>query len=106
VLPGQVYLQSLAMQSPAPFAPAASTTAPTAGATTGATAGPTAFTATGVASSHVRVALVLDRLASLPWLSNVTLVSSTSSASGTGGTLARGDTFAVSADLNPTGGAK
>jgi hypothetical protein len=54
----------------------------------------------------VRVALVLDRLASLPWLSNVTLVSSTSGAGGTSGTLARGDTFTVSADLNPTGGAK
>ena len=40
-----------------------------------ATTGASGFSATGVASSHVRVALVLDRLASLPWLSNVTLVS-------------------------------
>ena len=97
VLPSQVYLQSMSMQSPTPLASGAVIAAPAAVSATG-------FSATGVASSHVRVALVLDRLASLPWLSNVTLVSSTSGAAG--GTLARGDTFSVTADLNPTGGAQ
>ena len=37
---------------------------------------PTGFTVTGSADSQVRVALVLDRLALLPWLSDVTLQSS------------------------------
>jgi Tfp pilus assembly protein PilN len=98
VLPSQVYLQSLQLASPSPLAP---------GAETAATTTTSAFTATGVASSQVRVALVLDRLALLPWLSNVLLTSSTSGGGGsTGGTLAGGDTFTVSADFNPTGGAK
>jgi Tfp pilus assembly protein PilN len=97
VLPNQVYLQSLSLQSPTPVA--------TAGSTTAAAAGVTGFSATGAASSYVRVALVLDRLASLPWLSNVTLISTTNGAAG-GGTLSAGDTFSVSANLNPTGGAK
>jgi Tfp pilus assembly protein PilN len=100
VLPHQVYLQTLSMQSPTPLASGAATAAPTAVSAAG-------FSATGVASSHVRVARVLDRLASLPWLSNVTLVSSTSGAAGaSSGTLSSGDTFSVTADLNPTGGAK
>jgi Tfp pilus assembly protein PilN len=101
VLPSQVYLQNLALQSPAPLASGAAATA----ATTGTTAAPagTGFSATGLASSHVRVALVLDRLASLPWLSNVTLLSSTSGASGT---LKGGDAFSVNATFNPIGGAK
>jgi Tfp pilus assembly protein PilN len=97
VLPRQVFLQSLTLQSPTPVAPA--------GSTTGATAGATGFSATGAASSYVRVALVLDRLASLPWLSNVTLVSSANGGvSGT--TLSRGDVFSVTAGFNPNGGAK
>ena len=101
VLPRQVYLQSLQAQSPTPFA-ASTATAPT---TTTLPAGPTTFTATGVASSHVRVALVLDRLARLPWLSNVTLQSSTRGG-GTGTSIAAGDTFTITADFNGTGGAK
>jgi hypothetical protein len=66
------------------------------------------FSATGLASSHVRVALVLDRLALLPWLSNVTLLSTTNGGAGgtDGTTLSRGDTFSVSADFNANGGAK
>ena len=47
---------------------------------------------------------LLDRLARLPWLSNVMLVSSTSGASG--GALSAGDTFSVTAGFNPNGGAK
>jgi Tfp pilus assembly protein PilN len=103
VLPSQVYLESMALQSPAPLASGATAAAP--GTTTTPTGGTTGFSATGVASSHVRVALVLDRLASLPWLTNVMLVSSTSGAS-TGGTLAGGDAFSITAGFNPNGGAQ
>jgi len=104
VLPKQVYLQSLSAQSPTPLAPGAAVAAPTAapGTPTPAASG---FSATGVASSHVKVAVVLDRLASLPWLTNVTLVSS-ANGSTTGTTLSRGDTFTVTAGFNPNGGAK
>ena len=45
-----------------------------------------------------------DRLASLPWLTNVTLLSTANG--GTGTTLSRGDTFSVTAGFNPNGGAK
>ena len=106
VLPSQVYLESMALQSPAPLALGAGATAATPGTATTPPVGTTGFSATGVASSHVRVALVLDRLASLPWLSNVTLVSSTSGASGTSGTLAGGDAFSVTAGFSPDGGAQ
>lgn len=107
VLPSQVFLQSLSLQSPTPLASGATTTS------VSPTPGVTGFTATGIASSHVRVALVLDRLSSLPWLSNVMLNSSSDGAGGstgaataTSGTLAGGDTFTVSAGFDPTGGAK
>jgi hypothetical protein len=70
-----------------------------------ATSSGSGFSATGVASSHVKVAVVLDRLASLPWLTNVTLLS-TANGSASGTTLSRGDTFSVSAGFNPNGGAK
>jgi Tfp pilus assembly protein PilN len=104
VLPKQVYLQSLSAQSPTPLAPGAVAAAPTTppGTTTPAGSG---FSATGVAASHVKVAVVLDRLASLPWLTNVTLVSS-ANGSTTGTTLSRGDTFTVTAGFNSIGGAK
>jgi Tfp pilus assembly protein PilN len=111
VLPKQVYLESMSAQSPTPLAPGASATAPTTPPGTPTTPGtsPTGggsgFTATGVASSHVNVAVVLDRLASLPWLTNVTLVSSASGRAN-GASLSRGDTFTVTAGFNPTGGAK
>ena len=105
VLPKQVYLQALSLQSPTPLAPGATIPAPTAPAGTPAPAGGSGFTATGVASSHVKVAVVLDRLASLPWLTNVTLLS-TANGSASGTTLSRGDTFSVSAGFNPNGGAK
>jgi len=107
VLPKQVYLQGLSLQSPTALAPGASIPAPTtpAGTPTPATSGVAGFSATGVASSHVKVAVVLDRLASLPWLTNVTLLS-TASGSASSTTLSRGDTFSVSAGFNPNGGAK
>jgi Tfp pilus assembly protein PilN len=105
VLPKQVYLQSLSVQSPTPLAAGAATPAPTTpGTPAPATTGASGFSATGVASSHVKVALVLDRLASLPWLTNVTLLSTANG--GTGTTLSRGDTFSVTAGFNPNGGAK
>ena len=101
--PRRVRLQTLSMQSPTPFVVGAATPA-TAPATPPAStpapqAGGAPFTVSGVATSHVRVALVLDRLAALPWLSNVQLVSSTSGAS-----LSAGDTFSVNAGFNPGGG--
>ena len=102
VMPRRVRLQTLSLQSPTPLAPGAS--APAAAPTTppssapAPSAGAAPFTVTGVATSHVRVALVLDRLASLPWLSNVTLVSSTNGAS-----LSAGDTFSINAGFNPGG---
>jgi Tfp pilus assembly protein PilN len=107
VLPKQVYLQSLSVQSPTPLAPGAipAPTTPAPGTPTPAATGASGFSATGVASSHVRVALVLDRLASLPWLSNVTLVS-TVNGGASGATLSRGDTFTVTAGFNPNGGAE
>jgi Tfp pilus assembly protein PilN len=102
VLPRRVRLQTLSMQSPTPLV--VGVTTPTTPATppssTPAPAvGGAPFTVTGVATSHVRVALVLDRLAALPWLSNVQLVSSTSGAS-----LSAGDTFSVNAVFHPGGG--
>ena len=73
VLPKQVYLQSLSAQSPTPLASGAAAAAPTTAPGTPAPAA-SGFSAAGVASSHVTVAVILDRLASLPWLTNVTLV--------------------------------
>jgi Tfp pilus assembly protein PilN len=107
VLPKRVRLQTLTAQSPSPLAPGVSTPATTSTPTTPTTtAGASTFAATGVASSHVRVALVLDRLAGLPWLSDVTLVSSANGASGTDGSLSAGDTFSVTGSFNSNGGAK
>jgi hypothetical protein len=106
VLPQQVYLQGLSMQSLTPLSPGAATppTAP-GGTPAPATTNAAGFAATGVASSHVKVAVVLDRLASLPWLTNVTLLS-TANGGATGTTLSAGDTFSVSAGFNPDGGAR
>jgi Tfp pilus assembly protein PilN len=111
VLPSQVYLQSLQAQSATPFASGTVAAAPTTqGGATMPVAAPTAFVASGVASSQVRVALVLDRLALLPWLSNVTLQSSSShaapAAGGASPSIAAGDTFSVNAVFNASGGAK
>jgi Tfp pilus assembly protein PilN len=56
------------------------------------------FQISGNAVSHVRVALVLDRLALLPWLSGVSLTSSVR-ASG----VNAGDTFAITAAFTGSG---
>jgi Tfp pilus assembly protein PilN len=82
VLPDQMSLQSLAVTS-------------TAGATTGT---PGTFTISGTTTSHVRVALILDRLALLPWLSDISLGSSAHSGTS--------DQFSISAGFAPTGGAR
>jgi Tfp pilus assembly protein PilN len=86
VLPDQVYLSSLIVASPTAAAPV--------GTAAVATPGASGFTVSGLANSQNTVALVLDRLALLPWLSNVTLQSSTSGA-GAGGSA--GDQFAITA---------
>ena len=61
VLPTGVSLTSLSATTPAPVA--------------GAAAGGSTFAIAGSTSSHARLALILDRLALLPWLSDVTLTS-------------------------------
>jgi Tfp pilus assembly protein PilN len=81
VLPVDVFLTNLTAGAPvtAAAAPAA------AGATAQTAAAPavsSSLTITGDAPSHVRVALVLDRLAVLPWLNNITLSSSSRQAAG------------------------
>jgi Tfp pilus assembly protein PilN len=97
VLPDQVQLQSLAASTPLP-ALAASTPLPAAGTPAVATStGGTSFSITGTTTSHVRVALVLDRLALAPWLSGITL---TSSSRGTAG-----DQFTITATFQRTGSA-
>jgi len=107
VLPGGVQLTSLqatAPVAPVPAAPVAPPSADTSSTTTTATTTPTApvapattFTISGVAPSHVRVALILDRLALLPWLSNVSL--QTTSRQSTGSVL-----FTATATLQTNGG--
>lgn len=102
VLPRRVRLRTLSMQSPTPFAPGAAVPASAPDTPPSSTPAPAVggapFTVSGVATSHVRVALVLDRLATLPWLSNVTLVSSTN-----GAALSAGDSFSINAGFNPGG---
>jgi Tfp pilus assembly protein PilN len=88
VLPPNAFLSTLAASSPTPASGAAAATA-----APGAV--PTAFTIAGSTSSQPAVALVLDRLALLPWLSAVTLQSSTRSDSGV--------SFSISANFIQTG---
>jgi Tfp pilus assembly protein PilN len=96
VLPANVWLTTLTANSPTSAAAAA--TAVAAGApVTGAPA--TGFTIMGSADSQVRVADILDRLALLPWLTNVTLQSSVRG-SGEESTLQ----FTIGATLGSTGG--
>ena len=71
-LPTGVSLTSLSVTAPTAATPAGT---PAAVPTTPGTS----FTIAGNTNSHARVALLLDRLALLPWLSNITLVSSTRS---------------------------
>ena len=100
VLPANVWLQSLNATSPSPTATAAGAAAPVAASTPAAApaATPVGFTVTGSADSQVRVAQVLDRLALLPWLSNVTLQSSVRGGEGSS------VQFTIGATLGSTGG--
>jgi Tfp pilus assembly protein PilN len=105
VLPSQVYLSGLQVTTPTPAAALAAVTVTpgAAAAPVVPAAGPIGFSITGFASSQVRVALVLDRLAVLPWLSDVSLVSAARQASGPTGS-GGGDTFSINATFQPTGG--
>lgn len=107
VLPSEVYLTSLQATTPTPVASLGAGTVPGAATTVAPApaAAPTGFTVTGVGSSQDRVALVLDRLALMPWLSNVTLLSSSRTATGPTGS-GGGDQFSVEAAFGPAGGAK
>ncbi len=97
VMPSSVFLQSLNAVSPTLSALAPGTAAP---ATPVAGAVPTGFTVTGSADSQVQVALALDRLALLPWLSNVTLQQSVRG----GGDTNTPVQFTIGASLSSTGG--
>ena len=94
VLPGSIFLQSLNAASPAPTAAVAGAAPSAPGAV------PTGFTVVGSADSQVRVAQVLDRLALLPWLADVTLVSSVR----TPGVARTPVVFTIGATLTSTGG--
>src|SRR5207248_8614267 len=63
VLPAGVHLTSLSVSSAAT-------------ATTAATPGSSTFSIVGETTAHTRVALILDRLALMPWLSTINLQSS------------------------------
>lgn len=107
VLPGEVYLTSLQATTPTPATGlAAAPAATTAPATTAAPTSLAAFSVNGVASSHDQVALVLDRLALMPWLSNISLVSSVRAATGPSATNAGGDQFTINAAFSNPAGAK
>jgi Tfp pilus assembly protein PilN len=99
---GLTTLQASAAAAAPVTPPVASTTSTTSTTTTPVTpvapaAPATSFTISGTAPSHVRVALVLDRLALLPWLSGVTLQSSSRTNTGS-------VTFNAAAGIAGTGG--
>jgi Tfp pilus assembly protein PilN len=98
VLPGNVRLQSIQAQSPTPVSSSALSSTSTT-TTTGAT--PTAFVVTGLTSSQKAVAGVMDRLSLLPWLSDVSLQSSTRSDTSGGNKAVQ---FTIGANLSSTGG--
>ena len=91
VLPPNVWLQTMQ-------ATAAGGSAAAAGAVPGSV--PTGFTVTGTAGSQREVALVLDRIALLPWLGDVTLQQSAR----TEGDSGSGVQFTIGANLRSTGG--
>jgi Tfp pilus assembly protein PilN len=83
VLPVDVVLNNLQAAAPVQAATAGVSAVTTAAPSSASPVSPAALTITGVAPSHVRVGTVMDRLAILPWLSDVALVSSTRQADGT-----------------------
>jgi Tfp pilus assembly protein PilN len=98
VLPRNVLLENLQAQSPTPTV-ATTATSTTTTPTTGST--PTAFVVTGYTSSQKSVARVIDRLAVLPWLSDVSLQQSTRAEPGKGGLAVQ---FTIGANLSSIGG--
>jgi Tfp pilus assembly protein PilN len=100
VLPRNVRLENLQAQSPTPTV-AVSTAAPATTTTAATGSAPTAFVVTGFTSSQKSVARVLDRLAVLPWLSDVALQSTTRADSGNGRMATQ---FTIGANLSSTGG--
>jgi type IV pilus assembly protein PilM len=100
VLPANVRLQSLQATAPAvaPAVAVATTSTVSTPDTTAST--PSTFTVDGFTNSQYGVALVLDRLALLPWLSDVTLQQSTRSEDSNGPTVQ----FTIGANLRSRGG--
>jgi Tfp pilus assembly protein PilN len=98
VLPANVWFKTLQAQSPTPSG-AVSTAATSTTATSGTT--PTAFVVTGFTGSQRSVARVIDRLAVLPWLSDVSLQQSARTDTGRGGKAVQ---FMIGANLRSTGG--
>ncbi len=92
VLPVDVVLNNLQADGPR-FGRTASAGVSAVSSTTAVPPAPAGLTITGVAPSHMRVGTVMDRLALLPWLSNVALVSSARKADGT-------TTFSISAGVS------
>jgi Tfp pilus assembly protein PilN len=99
VLPRNVRLQNLQAQSPTPVSSSALSTSSTATTTPGTA--PTAFLVTGFTTSQKAVARVMDRLSLLPWLSDVSLQSSTRSDTSRGSKAVQ---FSIGANLSSTGG--
>ncbi len=85
VLPADSVLTSLTATAPVTAASmsAAAASATGDGTVTPAPAGTSMLVISGSAPSYVRVGAVLDRLALLPWLSNVTLASTSKQTGGT-----------------------
>lgn len=98
VLPTGVHLNSLQASSPTPVASLAAAPV-TPGGAPPAPVAPTGvtFTIAGSTTSYDHVALVLDRLALLPWLQNVTL-QSTSQAPSSPATFTIGATYVGGGD--------
>jgi Tfp pilus assembly protein PilN len=105
VLPDGAFLASMQVQNATP-APAVATPAVPGSPVTPAVSTGGTFTVTGSTSSHVRVALILDRLALLPWLSNVTLSSSVRGSAGAAATTTAADQFSITAAFTRPGGTK
>jgi Tfp pilus assembly protein PilN len=103
VLPQNVWLNAMTATAPAEVTPAtAATTASTAAATPSAAPAPTDVTITGATNTQTDVARLIARLATLPSLSNVALVSSTMQKAKDAKPTVQ---FEIVASLSTTGGA-
>jgi Tfp pilus assembly protein PilN len=77
VLPEDVWLTTMSVQESAPLTPGAAPAAPVPGTA------PTGFTVSGYTYSQTSVARLMRRLSMLPWLSDVSLQTSTETVVGT-----------------------